>query len=153
MIDHLGIQVADFDKAAAFYDAVLAPLGGKRILEPAPGVIGYGTGFPNFWIGTEETHGDVRQEAHIAFTAPSREAVQAFRDAAVAPRGRGAARAEGVARVPPRLLRRLRARPRRQQRRGRAPHLRVGALLGRGEVRLGEPVEELVVDLVGACAR
>ena len=45
--------------------------------------IGYGTDFPNFWIGTEETHGDVRQEAHIAFTAPSREAVHAFRDAAV----------------------------------------------------------------------
>ena len=39
-------------------------------------MIGYGTGFPNFWIGTEETHGDVRQEAHIAFTAPSREAVR-----------------------------------------------------------------------------
>ena len=35
MIDHLGIQVADFDKAAAFYDAVLATVGGKRILEPA----------------------------------------------------------------------------------------------------------------------
>jgi catechol 2,3-dioxygenase-like lactoylglutathione lyase family enzyme len=84
MIDHLGLQVADFDRAAAFYDAVLAPLGGKRILEPAPGVVGYGTAFPNFWIGTEETHGDVRQEAHIAFTAPSRDAVHAFRDAAVA---------------------------------------------------------------------
>ena len=83
MLDHLSIQVADFERAAAFYDAVLAPLGGKRILE-FPGVVGYGTGFPSFWIGTEETHGDVRHEAHIAFTAPSREAVQAFRDAAVA---------------------------------------------------------------------
>ena len=83
MIDHLGIQVADFDKAAAFYDAVLAPLGGKRIMEPVPGVVGYGTAFPNFWIGTEETHGDVRQEAHIAFTAPSRAAVQEFFDIAV----------------------------------------------------------------------
>ena len=83
MIDHLGIQVADVDKAAAFYDAVLAPLGGKRIMEPAPGVVGYGTAFPNFWIGTEETHGDVRQEAHIAFTAPSRAAVQQFFDIAV----------------------------------------------------------------------
>ena len=83
MLDHLGIQVADFDRAAAFYDAVLAPLGAKRIMEPAPGVIGYGTAFPNFWIGREETHGDVRQEAHIAFTAPSREAVRAFFDAAV----------------------------------------------------------------------
>jgi catechol 2,3-dioxygenase-like lactoylglutathione lyase family enzyme len=82
MLDHLGIQVADLDKAATFYDAVLGTIGAKRILE-FPGVIGYGTDFPNFWIGTEETHGDVRQEAHIAFTAPSRDAVQAFRDAAV----------------------------------------------------------------------
>ncbi|MFL6205757.1 MAG: VOC family protein [Acidimicrobiales bacterium] len=84
MIDHLGIQVADVDAAAAFYDAVLAPLGGKRIMEPAPGVVGYGTQFPDFWIGIEETHGDVRQEAHIAFTAPSRDAVQEFFDIAVA---------------------------------------------------------------------
>jgi catechol 2,3-dioxygenase-like lactoylglutathione lyase family enzyme len=83
MIDHLGIQAADVETTAAFYDAVLAPLGGKRILEPVPGVVGYGTDFPDFWISTEETHGDVRQEAHIAFTAPSREAVQEFFDVAV----------------------------------------------------------------------
>jgi catechol 2,3-dioxygenase-like lactoylglutathione lyase family enzyme len=84
MIDHLGIQVVDVDRAAAFYDTVLATIGGRRIMEPVPGVIGYGTEFPNFWISTEETHGDVRQEAHIAFQAPSREAVHAFRDAAAA---------------------------------------------------------------------
>ena len=83
MLDHLAIQVADLDRAAAFYDAVLAPIGGRRVLE-LPGVIGYGTDFPDFWIGTEATHGDVRQECHIAFTAPDREAVQAFRDAAAA---------------------------------------------------------------------
>ena len=83
MLDHLSIQVADFDRAAAFYDAVLVTIGGRRVLE-YPGVIGYGTDFPDFWIGTESTHGDVRQECHIAFTAPDRDAVQAFRDAAVA---------------------------------------------------------------------
>jgi catechol 2,3-dioxygenase-like lactoylglutathione lyase family enzyme len=83
VLDHLSIQVADFDRAAAFYDAVLAPLGGKRILEYGD-VIGYGVAFPTFWIGPEETHGDVRQEAHIAFQAPDRAAVVAFRDAAVA---------------------------------------------------------------------
>ena len=83
MIDHLSIQVADFARAAAFYDAVLAPLGGRRILE-YPAAIGYGVDFPTFWIGPEETHGDVRQEAHIAFRAPDRAAVVAFRDAAVA---------------------------------------------------------------------
>lgn len=81
MLDHLSIQVADVDRAAAFYDRVLGTIGGTRILE-FPGVIGYGTGFPCFWIGAEETAGDRRQECHIAFTAPSREAVQAFRDAA-----------------------------------------------------------------------
>lgn len=83
MLDHLSIQVADVDRAAAFYDAALATIGGKRILE-FPGVIGYGTDFPSFWLGAEATHGDVRQECHIAFTAPSREAVVAFRNAAVA---------------------------------------------------------------------
>jgi catechol 2,3-dioxygenase-like lactoylglutathione lyase family enzyme len=81
MLDHLSIQVADFERAATFYDAVLDTIGGKRIME-FPGVVGYGTGFPCFWIGTEATHGDVRQECHIAFTAPSRAAVDAFRDAA-----------------------------------------------------------------------
>jgi catechol 2,3-dioxygenase-like lactoylglutathione lyase family enzyme len=82
MIDHLSIQVADLPKAALFYDAVLATIGGRRVLEPVPQVIGYGTDFPTFWLGAEETHGDVRQEAHIAFTAPSRDAVDAFCEAA-----------------------------------------------------------------------
>ncbi len=30
MIDHFGCQHADLDASAAFYDAVLAPLGGGR---------------------------------------------------------------------------------------------------------------------------
>jgi catechol 2,3-dioxygenase-like lactoylglutathione lyase family enzyme len=83
MLDHLSIQVADLDRSAAFYDAVLATLGGTRILE-FPGVIGYGRDFPSFWLGVESTHGDIRQECHIAFQAPDRDAVQAFRDAAAA---------------------------------------------------------------------
>ena len=83
MLDHLSIQVADLGRAAEFYDAVLAPLGGRRLLE-RPGVIGYGVDFPDFWIGIEETHGDIRQEAHIAFRAADRAAVNAFRQAAAA---------------------------------------------------------------------
>ena len=81
MLDHLSIQVADLEVAATFYDAVLATLGGRRIME-FPGTIGYGTDFPTFWLGQEETHGDVRQECHIAFKAPDQDAVRAFRDAA-----------------------------------------------------------------------
>ncbi|MEV4202023.1 VOC family protein [Micromonospora globbae] len=81
MIDHLSIQVRDMAASAAFYDAVLAPLGGRRMLE-FPNVIGYGRERPEFWIGPTETPGAAR-EAHLAFTADSRAAVRAFRDAAV----------------------------------------------------------------------
>ena len=42
MIDHLSIQCSDVDASARFYDAVLAPLGGHRIIEFGK-VIGYGT--------------------------------------------------------------------------------------------------------------
>ena len=49
--------------------------------------IGYGVDFPTFWIGRQLT-GEGFRESHLAFRAPDREAVQAFRDAAVS---RGAA--------------------------------------------------------------
>ena len=82
MIDHLGIQCADMGASAAFYDAVLAPLGGTRIMDFGE-AIGYGTGGrPDFWIGRQAT-GDGFRESHIAFIAPSRAAVRAFFDAAI----------------------------------------------------------------------
>jgi catechol 2,3-dioxygenase-like lactoylglutathione lyase family enzyme len=82
MIDHLSIQVSDVPAAAEFYDAVLAPLGGKRVLDFGE-VIGYGTESPDFWIGPTTTDGEAR-EMHLAFAAPDRAAVQAFFQAAVA---------------------------------------------------------------------
>lgn len=46
--------------------------------------IGYGMPpMPDFWIGRQAT-GDGFRECHIAFTAPSRAAVRAFFDTAVA---------------------------------------------------------------------
>ena len=60
---------------------------------------------------------------HLALAAPSREAVDAVFAAAQERRGRDPARAADLARVPPRLLRRLLPRSRRQQRRGRPPHV------------------------------
>jgi catechol 2,3-dioxygenase-like lactoylglutathione lyase family enzyme len=81
MIDHVSIQVADVRAAGAFYDAVLAPLGGKRILEYGE-VIGYGVEFPDFWLGPV-TSGGTAREAHLAFKAPDRAAVRAFVEAAV----------------------------------------------------------------------
>ncbi len=41
MLDDLSIQCADVPAAAAFYDAALAPLSGRRIMEFSA-VIGFG---------------------------------------------------------------------------------------------------------------
>ena len=50
MLDHLSLQCADVRASAAFYDAVLAPLGGGRIMDFGD-VIGYGVGQKaDFWI-------------------------------------------------------------------------------------------------------
>jgi catechol 2,3-dioxygenase-like lactoylglutathione lyase family enzyme len=83
VIDHLSMQCADVAASAAFYDAVLAPLGGERIMDLG-GTIGYGVPpNPQFWIGSQTT-GDGFRESHIAFAAADRAAVRAFFDAAVA---------------------------------------------------------------------
>jgi catechol 2,3-dioxygenase-like lactoylglutathione lyase family enzyme len=82
MLDHLSIQCADLAASADFYDSVLEPLGGSRVMDFGV-AIGYGTGSrPVFWIGAQAT-GDGFRESHIAFTAPGRAAVRAFFDAAV----------------------------------------------------------------------
>ncbi|HKE77199.1 MAG TPA: VOC family protein [Acidimicrobiales bacterium] len=83
VLDHLSIQCADIGASAAFYDAVLAPLGGTRILEYGE-VIGYGVPpMPDFWLGPRTT-GEGFRESHIAFSAADRATVRAFVDAAVA---------------------------------------------------------------------
>jgi catechol 2,3-dioxygenase-like lactoylglutathione lyase family enzyme len=82
MIDHLGIQCTDIAASAQFYDAVLATVGARRMLDFGV-AIGYGDTGPHFWVGTHQT-GEGFRESHIAFTAPDRAAVDAFRDAAVA---------------------------------------------------------------------
>ncbi|MCU1450394.1 MAG: hypothetical protein JWP02_2564 [Acidimicrobiales bacterium] len=82
VLDHLSIQCADVAASAAFYDVVLAPLGGVRVLDFGV-FIGYGVPpKPDFWIGNQNT-GDGFREAHIAFAAPDRAKVRAFFDAAV----------------------------------------------------------------------
>ena len=81
MLDHLSLQVADLAASAAFYDAALTPLGGRRVMEFGP-TIGYGTDRPEFWIGTEATD-QPNKEVHVAFSATDRAAVTAFFDAAV----------------------------------------------------------------------
>ena len=82
MLDHLSLQCADMAASAAFYDAVLAPLGAARVLDFGE-AIGYGTpSNAEFWIG-QQTTGDGIRESHIAFAAADRAAVRAFFEAAV----------------------------------------------------------------------
>ncbi|MFN0026779.1 MAG: VOC family protein [Acidimicrobiales bacterium] len=76
MLDHLSIQCADLAASAAFYDAVLAEVSGRRIIDLG-NTIGYGTRFPCFWLSGVDS-GEGFRESHIAFRAPSREAVDAF---------------------------------------------------------------------------
>ena len=82
MLDHLGIQCIDMAASAAFYDAVLAPLGGRRMMDFGV-AMGFGIDKPDFWIGEHQT-GEGFKESHIAFEASDRAAVRAFFDAAVA---------------------------------------------------------------------
>lgn len=92
MLDHIGLAVADFDRAKAFYSAALAPLGVAIVHEVTAqetGSIpfaGYGEGDrAYFWIGPDaKPKGGV----HAAFAAPSRETVDAFHRAAIAAGGR-----------------------------------------------------------------
>ena len=85
MIDHLGINCADWEKSKTFYDEVLGVLGYTRQLDYQV-AIGYGRdGKPDFWIGDQnvgEASGPNR-EVHVAFRAKDRDAVHAFHDTAV----------------------------------------------------------------------
>jgi catechol 2,3-dioxygenase-like lactoylglutathione lyase family enzyme len=82
MLDHVGFQCTDLAASAAFYDAALAPLGIRRLMDFKV-AIGYGSDtHPDFWVG-EFNEGDGFRESHIAFAAGDRAAVDAFFRAAV----------------------------------------------------------------------
>lgn len=92
MLDHIGLSVADYPKAKAFYDAVMPTIGASCVMavtaEETGGTYegaGYGlNGKPSFWIGTG---GRTKGSLHIAFVAESRAAVDAFYAAAIAAGG------------------------------------------------------------------
>jgi catechol 2,3-dioxygenase-like lactoylglutathione lyase family enzyme len=87
MIDHIAVQVADVAAAAAFYQQVFAPLGIREAMRfPSEGGLVVGLcgpdGAPRFWLGP--SGGGAGRELHVAFAAPSREAVDDVHRAAVA---------------------------------------------------------------------
>jgi len=85
VIDHVGINCADYARSQQFYDAVLEVLGYTRQLDVGV-AIGYGRdGNPTFWIA-DATAGEAsgpNREVHVAFSAAGPAQVQAFYDAAL----------------------------------------------------------------------
>ncbi len=97
MISHVSFGVSDLAASVAFYDAVLAPIGIGRVWLTDDGA---GYGLP----GEEDLLALKLQPVravpagpgfHLAFTAPGREAVNAFHQAALA-RGGSDAGAPGL---------------------------------------------------------
>jgi len=92
MIDHLSITVTDYSKSKAFYQAALAPTGHSKLVElPAvPNGQEKSAGFchpdgSDLWI----TQGHANKPPiHIAFRVPTRAAVDAFYEAAIAAGGK-----------------------------------------------------------------
>jgi catechol 2,3-dioxygenase-like lactoylglutathione lyase family enzyme len=84
MIDHLSIGVRSLAAAGRFYDAVLAPLGYKRLHESG-GSLGYGDGHVELWVLEAErpVPADAKSGLHLCFAAPSRKGVDAFHTAAL----------------------------------------------------------------------
>jgi catechol 2,3-dioxygenase-like lactoylglutathione lyase family enzyme len=83
VLDHVGIEVGDYDASRAFYEMALAPLGLSVVMEPVPTMAGFGGSDrkPWFWVnarGRDTVHG-----VHLAFKAINHDAVDAFHAAAL----------------------------------------------------------------------
>ena len=90
MLHHLSFAVADLARSAAFYDAVLAALGYRRVWA-GEREIGYGSREGEDRFAIKLRSGAVAPPGagfHLAFAAPSRDAVDAFHAAALRCGGR-----------------------------------------------------------------
>jgi catechol 2,3-dioxygenase-like lactoylglutathione lyase family enzyme len=85
MLDHVGLEVSDYERSKAFYEQALKPLGLELLMEPVREAGGFGLpseGKPFFWINTRGRPSV--SGAHVAFAAPTSEVVDAFHAAALA---------------------------------------------------------------------
>ena len=97
MIDHTGFVVSDLAKARRFYDAIAKPLGlgtidngdhafllGRSAAEPIP-YLWIGTLRPSYWAAGSRAG---LNQTHVAFIAPSKDAVDEFYRVALAAGGK-----------------------------------------------------------------
>ncbi len=89
MIDHVSVGVSDLERAARFYELVLAPLALSRLVK-RPMAIGFGKSHPEFWINLRVGMPQVAPGSgvHICLRAKSTADVDAFHAAALNAGGR-----------------------------------------------------------------
>ena len=88
MIDHVSVAVADLARGAAFYEAVLAPLGLAKLVTRER-TIGFGKSYPEFWINLREGLAPQPSSTgiHICLRTRGEDSVRAFHAAALAQGG------------------------------------------------------------------
>lgn len=80
MIDHIGIDVSDYQRSKDFYISALSPLGYKVVAEYGDSA-GLGAhGNPDFWITKGKT---TKPHVHVAFQCDKRAQVDKFHAAAL----------------------------------------------------------------------
>jgi catechol 2,3-dioxygenase-like lactoylglutathione lyase family enzyme len=85
MIDHVAIDVGDYERSKAFYAQALGPLGYELVMEFDGKALGFAAqGKPDFWL----YRGTAPGGTHVAFGAPDRATVDAFHGAALAAGGK-----------------------------------------------------------------
>ena len=87
MLDHLGLQARDVEASLGFYLRTFAAIGMREAVRFPHGdslVVGLAgpDRVPSFWLSPPT--GEETREAHVAFRAPDRAAVDAVHEAAVA---------------------------------------------------------------------
>jgi catechol 2,3-dioxygenase-like lactoylglutathione lyase family enzyme len=82
VIDHVGFEVSNLERSAAFYDAVFLALGGRRLHENSQAIV-YGMVAPSLWI-VVRGHRPAPGYGHVALSARGRAAVIGAHAAALA---------------------------------------------------------------------
>lgn len=83
MFDHVMLDVADLDRSKAFYATALSAIGISDREDFGDSMASFGSD-PKLWVAAR---GRTPSSVHLAFPAPSEEAVSAFHAAAIAAGG------------------------------------------------------------------
>ncbi len=85
VLSHLSIGTNDVARAVRFYDAVLATLDISRVMSHGTSAVGYGHGFPEFWLHApiDGRPASAGNGTHVCFAARGRGEVDAFHAAAL----------------------------------------------------------------------